>query len=975
MPDDNGSESRELVRLASDRRGRVTALQVNGLGAFEVWFGGIRGAVPSRTKAKALLCYLALQRGAPVSRERLVEIFWRDADPRAGRANLNTALWDVRRALRKTSAEAEAQLSTTTSVAQLSGDVVTDVARFVSLASSGKLEMLREGLALYRGDFMEGDFCEWSVAQRENLAGIYEDIQARLLWSSRDPSLARDLIARNPYHEEAYTILIEHELQASRFGAARDVAARAKAAMSEVDVIPGGALSRALRAATAGSDAPRKTRSQIPVLLTTYVGRESELAETVQALSQSRLLTLTGPGGVGKTRLSIRLAQEVEARFADGLWLVDLAQITDPALVPRALCEALSVFEDPSQTYEQRLVGYLAERSALLILDNCEHLTIACSALVSSLLTQCPNVKIVVTSRVRLNLSGENVYRVPPLSPPDAVTLFIDRARSVDRSFATGSSEPLGAVCKRLDYLPFAIELAAARISIMTLEQLLSEIDSHFEVLAETRHTSELGHHKNLVGMVDWSVALLPEEEKSALESCAVFPSDFSIDAFSGICAPPGTNAARGFEVLLSLTDKSLVLPEPRTGEKRYRLLETTKQFVQDRLLQAGLDASARTRHAQYFLTYLQHTHRDLADSDVEAYMRNIRVETDNIRAAMTWMLRENENPQGAVACIGALMQHWRESADFAEGLSWIEGVLAQCELDDVTRAWLHICGALLATGLGDLKRLKAGVEFATPVLSKIDDPQTRAVFCYTRALSLLQSAEYTEAERSLAMSLEAARRTGSHLLAASALNVMANTALHHRADPGRSRSLYEEALSIARSIHATKRSATILLNLGMMFEAGRDIAAAIAVTQEAIDICDELPSQPLHEGALVQLATYEDQRGDFMAMRARLREAFEFMRGKRELRDRVAFVILLEGFVTVAERGGQIDEAGLLLGFCAAFREQYEIGAALAGFGASYEAAVERMRRDGGDRAVEALVARGRLLSKGQTFAILARL
>ncbi|MEO9169798.1 MAG: hypothetical protein ABI282_04495, partial [Candidatus Baltobacteraceae bacterium] len=176
-------------------------LVVNALGAFEVWLGSTRGIVPTRTKAKALLAYLTLQRGTPVSRERLIEVFWPDADPRAGRANLNTALWDIRRALRKTGAEAESALTTTQSIAQIAGETGTDVSSFVSLAASGNNALLREAFALYRGDFLEGDYCEWSIAQRENLASTFEDVQARLLWSSHDPALARGLIARNPYHE------------------------------------------------------------------------------------------------------------------------------------------------------------------------------------------------------------------------------------------------------------------------------------------------------------------------------------------------------------------------------------------------------------------------------------------------------------------------------------------------------------------------------------------------------------------------------------------------------------------------------------------------------------------------------------------------------------------------------------------------------------------------------------------------------
>ena len=361
----------------------------------------------------------------------------------------------------------------------------------------------------------------------------------------------------------------------------------------------------------------------LPAELSTFIGRNSELAELTQTLVAGRLTTLTGVGGVGKTRLGLRVANELAATFADGVWLVELAGLSDPSLVPRALATVLAVHEQPDRSMTDVLADVLRPRQLLVALDNCEHLIEACAALVVTLLRACPGLHVLATSREALGVPGEQVWPVPPLSLPDpssgealrqleaseAVRLFVARCRDALPGFALAEQNAPAVVeiCRRLDGLPLAIELAAARIRGLTPEQIAARLDDRFRLLAGGSRTA-LPRHRTLRGTIEWSHDLLSEPERILFRRLAVFAGGWTVEAAEGICSGDGIAAEDVLDLLLKLVERSLVVADRSGPAVRYRMLETIREYAAERLREAGEEAMLRTRHRDCLLAMAERT-------------------------------------------------------------------------------------------------------------------------------------------------------------------------------------------------------------------------------------------------------------------------------------------------------------------------------------------------------------------------------
>ena len=376
--------------------------------------------------------------------------------------------------------------------------------------------------------------------------------------------------------------------------------------------------------------------NNLPVQLTSFIGRERELAEVKQLLEHHRLVTFTGAGGTGKSRLSLQVAADLMDAYPDGVWLVELAPLTDPRLVPGAVADVLGLREEAGRPLLGTLADVLRTKALLLILDNCEHLIGACAELAEALLRQSTQLRILASSREALGIAGEQPFRVPSLSLPDprrlssttpdlatalsqseAVRLFIDRVVTIQPHFhVTNRNAPAVAqICHRLDGIPLAIELAAARVKVLPVEQIASRLDDRFRLLTGGSRTA-LPRQQTLRALIDWSYDLLSETERTLLRRLSVFAGGWTLEAAEAVCAGDGVDEYDVLELLTHLVDKSLALPEEHDGDVRYRLPETVRQYARDRVLEAGEAAPLAERHLAYCLAFSERAEPELWGSN-----------------------------------------------------------------------------------------------------------------------------------------------------------------------------------------------------------------------------------------------------------------------------------------------------------------------------------------------------------------------
>jgi non-specific serine/threonine protein kinase len=454
-----------------------------------------------------------------------------------------------------------------------------------------------------------------------------------------------------------------------------------------------GEASRAPRIPTAAKVA----RHNLPVSVTSLIGREQELGEVVRRLMGARLLTLTGIGGCGKTRLALEAAWTVCERYPDGVWLVELAPVADPSLVPHLVATAVGVRAAADQTVTGALTTALRNRHLLLVLDNCEHLLDACARLVDDLVRSCAELQVLATSREALGLTGEVAWRVPSLAIPPAnkhitlaelganpaVRLIVERATAVQPRFGLieRNASTIAQICRRLDGIPLALELAAARIQALTPEQIAARLDQRFRLLTGGSRAA-LPRQQTLRATLDWSYDLLSEFERLLLNRLAVFAGGWSLEAAEAVCSDEEIAPEHVLDLLAQLVSKSLVLAdEDAEGTERYRMLETVRQYARERLLAAGEAEALHKRHAAYFLVFGDPFGADRfypagATMPTAEWLRQLEREHDNLRAALRWWI-ESEDIERAIKQAAVLFYMWFSRGCVTEGYEWLGEILA----------------------------------------------------------------------------------------------------------------------------------------------------------------------------------------------------------------------------------------------------------------------------------------------------------
>ena len=415
-------------------------------------------------------------------------------------------------------------------------------------------------------------------------------------------------------------------------------------------------------------------KNNLPLSLTSFIGREKEQAEITDLLKNKRLVTLTGVGGIGKTRLSIQVASRFLDYFSDGIWLMEFAPISDPALVGQIGVKTLGLVDQGNRPPQKILTDYLKEKKVLLVLDNCEHLIQACAELAGALVRACPSLKILATSREALGIDGEFVYRVPSLTIPDvlhttfenlseyeAVQLFIERAQSALTGFelTKENASSVAQVCQHLDGIPLALELAAARVQLLRVEEIATHLDDRFYLLASNNRT-DLPHHRTLKAMIDWSHDLLTETEQVLLRRLSIFAGGWTLEAAVNVCTDKDNiNVSDILDLLTSLANKSLITVERNQGkETRYSMLETIRQYAHEKLRKSGRVDLMRQLHLVYFLDFAEQGNAQIHGPDQVAWMDRLEKDADNFRAALDWCISK-QSTEYALRLLSALIWTW----------------------------------------------------------------------------------------------------------------------------------------------------------------------------------------------------------------------------------------------------------------------------------------------------------------------------
>jgi predicted ATPase/class 3 adenylate cyclase len=635
------------------------------------------------------------------------------------------------------------------------------------------------------------------------------------------------------------------------------------------------------------------TPNNLPQQVTSFVGRECVLDEVKQWLAKSRLVTLLGAGGLGKTRLSLQVAADVLDDYPDGVWLVELAPQSDACLVPQAVASVLGIKEETGRPVAETLVKYVKDRELLLILDNCEHLVQACAELTKQLLQSGPRVRVLATSREPLHVAGESTYPVPALSVPDmhttntlealthceAARLFIDRALAAKPAFRVTDQNAgaVAALCHRLDGIPLALELAAARVRTLSVEKIAERLTDRFRLLTGGDHTA-MPRQQTLRACTDWSYDLLAESERALLRQLAVFAGGWTIEAAEAVGAGADIDTLGVLDLLTRLVEKSLVALDAK-GE-RYGLLETVREYARERLLESGEEAGVRRRHAEYCLALAEEAEPfTRGGAKQKRWLDLLEVEHDNLRTALTWALERPESEALGPKVCAALWRFWCYRCHWREGRRWCLEALERVpgESNKAMRARLLMGAGTIGGYLGE-PDARILLENALALSHESGDRDVKAATLNTLAKFLIDRNEIVQAQPLLEQARQINRELGNGVWEAMNLTNLAEI-FRQRGEYAKATATAEEALALSRRCGDRWLEAYSLALLGGLARACGDYAAAEALREQALASLRELGFALEEAEQLMALAELAFVRGDSHAAGGYLIRALEVHR------------------------------------------------------------------------------------------------
>ena len=783
------------------------------------------------------LAFLVTERSRPVTRDELAEVLWGEALPPSWEPSLRAVVSRVRRRL-----EAVGMV----------GDVITGGGGCYQLhlpeeavvdieEAAADLEAARHAVAHgHWGTAQEragaaadaaghrflpglgGLWVEHRQAELDELRVSALEILADAASAGGDHAAAlaaaQAAVAAQPLRESAHLRVMAAHAGAGNAAEALRAYERCRVVLAEeLGVSPSERVRAAYEAVLAGET--HKPVTNLRPELSSFVGRTEARREIEKVLRTARLLTLVGPGGVGKTRLATRVAGDLVPRFRDGVWVVELAALADAALLPQHVVTALAVAEKSGSTPLESLRAHLADLELLLVLDNCEHLSAACATLALDLLRAAPGLVVLATSRERLGVHGETLWPVPPLSLPgpgesaresDSVRLFVERASAVDPRF--GPSNDAGAaiadVCRRLDGVPLAIELAAARVRTLSVTEIADRLRDRFQLLVG-RDPTVPDRHQTLRAAVDWSYDSLSPTEQELFARVSVFAGGFSLDAAAAVCAP-GRDDAAVFDGLADLVDKSLVQADRSGSTTRYRLLETLRQYGAERLAASGEEAAVRDRHLTWVRALAEEADAGLEGGDQASWLQRLDAEEDNVRAALDWAVAHPTGDDGLRAA-GALWRYWQARRRITEGGRRLRTLLdVTTDAPPPVRAKALTSAAVLFLKLPAVALRETGVDYVRSLLEETlairraaGDRRGTAIALHGLGGLHFRLNELDAARACFQDTLAIGREIEDDRLVAASLNNLANVALNaiNRGAPLPegldARSLYEESVQL----------------------------------------------------------------------------------------------------------------------------------------------------------------------------------
>lgn len=672
--------------------------------------------------------------------------------------------------------------------------------------------------------------------------------------------------------------------------------------------------------------------NNLPRQLTSFVGREMVVRDLSALIERLPLVTIVGAGGVGKTRAAIQVGAELLDGSGDGVWLAELAPISDPALVANTIAQALDVRESPNRPLLETVLAYLKKKRLLLILDNCEHVIDEARRVVAAILHACPEVRILATSRESLNVRGEEIYRMPSLEVPlpaqtttvravseyGAVRLFSDRAFSVDKRFnlTDENASDVAEICRRLDGIPLAIELVAARVQMLAPRQLARLLDERFRLLTGGDRAA-LPRQQTMRALIDWSYDLLSERERTLFRRLSIFAGSFALETAGAVCKDESDDELAVFDRLSSLVHKSLVQSEALGDGTRYRLLESTREYAREKLLESGeTDAIARA-HAAAYLALAERLEDAYDTTPDPVWHAQAEPELENWRAALTWALTNRGDVLTGQRIAGALRFAWIYLAP-AEGRGWVQRALEQAgpETPSIVVAKLDLSEAVLHSVLVKHRATYAAAERARTRFEQLGDERGVAEAQRLAGFTLIPLGRMQEGEALLQEALASSRRLGVRRLTGFALQNLA-VARSAAGDIDEARTLYAEALGISQSLGAERSVANVALNLAEAeFQAG-DAEKALQLAGEALAGYGALHDANSCATALSNMVAYLVTLDRAEDARVRAREALAL---SREAQLDVGIVLALQHFVAIAVLGAvDVDahaRAAQLLGY-----------------------------------------------------------
>ncbi|MGI8552953.1 MAG: ATP-binding protein, partial [Dehalococcoidia bacterium] len=891
----------------------------------------------NRRKAAALLKLLALQHELRMHREVVLDRLWPNLDPTAAANNLYKSLYYLRHAFAEAGVE-DPIAAVRSDVVTLSPSVWVDVVGFRSLAAQAKSiatepSLYEQALTLYGGELLpEDSYEDWAEPQREQFRSLQVQLlfELGLLYEARgrtEDAIERlcQLVQVDPLHEEAHRALMQLFAGiGSRHQAIRQYHVCRAVLQRELDVQPSEETEALYRRIVAGrtpavvpdtaviqkdrmraiggdrtvlgqiSKVLQSPPNNLPLPLTRFIGREHERSEVKRLLCSSRLVTLTGAGGCGKTRLALQVASELLGRYEDGTSLVELASLTDAALVPQIVASGLGLREPVDRRSLEVLCEHLEPRHTLLVLDNCAHLIDACAQLVQTLLQCCRFLQVLATSREALGIGGEAIWRVASLSLPydvgigyrvsgvaagdgtpetryptpvaqsEAVQLFVERARASLPGFVLTDENTAAVVqiCRRLDGIPLALELAAARLPVLPVQQIAARLDDRFRLLVAGSRTA-VPRQQTLRATVEWSYELLQPAERLLFNRLSVFAGGFDLQALEGVCAWGDLQGKDLLTLLARLAGKSLVVADDERGQARYRLLETLLQYGWERVQASGEEAALREQHGERYRALVEAQGSRVLGGEQRAWLRRLEDEHDNLRAALGWY-GEQGRAEPMLRLAGALRDFWELQGHLSEGRAWLARALSLDApiLPGTARIGALCSAAFLAMIQNDLEEACNLCKESLALSEQLNDAHGIATSLYMLALAELRAEDDDAAAAHLQESLRRCRENEDQHGIAVALRPLGKLA-QRRGDPAGALEALAESLRIERALDNAVSIAVLSCDLGELACANGDYGLARRFYCESLTIGKEMGSSRYTAMALESLAQLTALEGE----------------------------------------------------------------------------------------------------------------